>query len=303
MRSSAGLVLVGALLGCATATDKGEARDLPVGLAPIGRLLDGCAPEAEAEVVRARCDGDVVLSLKTRRAGAAEPTYREEAFALASVSGARLAWDRMVVVTEGPSGAVDRAQALAPMARTPEATLIGTVRDVGEARVQEVWCTSREERGDQRCRELVGAVLSTRLESAVAQSDGAAAPVPGAGPSSAGARPAQVFGRALSLPTTCSVALLDDGGDATCADNASLSWRRLETMEEAAAQLTGTLAALDLVEGQPFPCTVMGEVGQCEDHGRAVAGLSWLDGAPVAVACFAPGAREHALCRAIVRPR
>lgn len=290
-------------LGCATTTSGSEVRDLPVGLSPVGALLTGCTPEADGDVVRARCDGDVLLSLKTRLAGAAEPTFREEAFSLASVSGARLSWDRMVVATEGPTGAVDRARALAPMASAPEATLIGAVRDVGEHRVQEVWCTSRDPSGDARCRELVGAVLGTGLEPKAPSTTAPAAAAPPTPTAPRATGPAHVFGRALSLPTTCSATLAADGGDASCGEGASLSWRKLETMDEAAAQLTATLAALDLTEGEPYPCTLAGELAQCEDHGGAVAGLTYLDGAPVAVACFAPRAREHALCKSLLRPR
>lgn len=288
---------------CASTASVVDARELPVGLSSIGSLLGGCAPEGEDEVVRARCDGEVVLSLKTRLAGTAEPSFREEAFSLASVSGARLAWDRLVVPTEGPSGVVDRARALKPVAAVPDATLIGAVRSLGDARVQEVWCTSKDEAGDARCRQLVGAVLGSKLDNAATAGEASRAQERSPPPPGSSGAPAQLFGRALSLPTTCHVALQADGGDVSCADGASLSWRRLDSMEEASAQLTATLAAFELVDGQAFSCTLMGEAAQCEDHGRALAGLSYLDGAPVAVACFGPAAKDHALCRAVLRAR
>lgn len=291
------LSLLCGALACTTPTSRERPRELPVGLAPAGALLTGCTATDDDGLVRASCEDQVTLSMLTRRAGAAEPRYREEAFALGGVAGARISWDRVVVPTEGPSGAVDRARVLAPLATEAVATLIGTVRDIGGGDVQEIWCSSRDGAGDRRCRELVGAVLGTVPG---ARDAGAAA----ATSSVATARPGQpptVFGRALSLPTSCRGAALPDGGDASCDDGASLSWRRLATMEEASEALVGTLAALDLTTGAPFPCTVAGEVGSCEDHGGAVAGLAYLDGVAVAVACFAPKAKNHALCLAVVR--
>ncbi|MBI1944748.1 MAG: hypothetical protein HYS27_03575 [Deltaproteobacteria bacterium] len=298
-------LLAGALLACATPTRRERARELPVGLVPAGALLDGCTATDDDGLVRARCDDDVVVSMLTRRAGE-EPRYREEAFALDGAVGARIAWDQVVVPTEGPSGLVDRARVLAPLATQPVATMIGAVRGVGDKTVQEVWCSSRTAPGDRRCQELVGAVLGTvpgGPESDGGLGDGVRerreapwrAPRPG--------EPATVFGRALSVPTSCRATPRPDGGDATCDDGATMSWRKLRTMEEASEALVGTLAALDLTDGAAFPCTVAGEVGQCEDHGNAVAALVYLDGAPVAVACFAPEAKAHPLCVALVRGR
>lgn len=288
-------------LACATSKGTGELRDLPVGLAPAGAHLSGCAIEEDGELVRARCDADVVLSMMTRRAGAAEPGYRAEAFALGSVAGARIAWDRVVVPTEGPSGAVERARALAPLAQQPVATLIGTVRDVGGHDVQEVWCSSRDGAGDQRCRALVGAVLGVVPSAAGTSGTEGGAGLRAVARSSG---PANVFGRALSLPTSCAATMRPDGGDASCGDGATLSWRKLDSMEEASELLTATLAALGLTEGQPFACTLVGEVGQCEDFGGAVAALAYLDGTAVAATCLGvSAAREHALCRAVLHAR
>ena len=291
-------------VACRTPTSQQVVRDLPVGLAPAGALLTGCAAEESDGLVRARCDDDVTMSMVTRRAGVAEPRYREEAFSLGGSTGARISWDRMVVPTEGPSGAVDRARALAPLATHPIATLIGTVRDIGGHDVQEVWCSSKDDRGDQRCRELVGAVLGAIPGDAGARSEPASATASSSTTTAAPSGPVTVFGRALSLPTSCSATLRPDGGDATCVDGASLSWRKLDSMGDASELLTGTLAALGLADGQPYPCTLAGEVGQCEDRGSAVAGLAYLDGAPVAVACLgAKDARTHALCTSIMRGR
>ncbi|OGQ10052.1 MAG: hypothetical protein A2138_21740 [Deltaproteobacteria bacterium RBG_16_71_12] len=303
IRRRAVLLAVGVALGCATPTSRERPRELPVGLAPAGALLTGCTATDDGGLVRARCDDEVTLSMLTRRAGAEEPRYREEAFALGGAAGARIAWDRVVVPTEGPSGAVDRARVLAPLATEPVATLIGAVRDVGGREVQEVWCSSHSDDGDRRCRELVGAVLGTIPGEPARDAAPGQAARAGAAPPVRMSGPPNVFGRALSLPTSCRGTLRPDGGDASCDDGASLSWRRLATMDEASAALVGTLAALDLTEGVPFPCTVAGEPGQCEDHGGAIAGLAYLDGAPVAVACFTRGARAHALCGAIVRAR
>lgn len=297
------VVLAVALLGavaCASTERRESARELPVGLASAGALLDGCTTGDDDGVVRARCQGDVVLSMLTRPVGAAEPRYREEAFALGGTSGARLAWDQIVVPTEGPSGLVERARLLAPLASTPVATLIGAVRSVGGRDVQELWCSSRDGAGDARCRDLVGAVLGTVPNDDVPPAvDRDAAVSPPARPGA----PVMLFGRALSLPTSCTASTRPDGGDASCTDGASLSWRKLATMEEASETLVATLAALDFTEGAPYPCTVASEPGRCEDHGGAAAGLCYLDAAPVAVACFAVDAKTHSLCAAVLRPQ
>ncbi len=156
------LLAVAALgAACATPARHDSLRELPVGLAPAGALLVGCDVTDEDGVVRARCDGEVTLSMLTRAVGAAEPRYRAEAFALGGATGARLAWDQVDVPTVGPSGVVDRARLLAPLATMPVATLIGTVRSLGGREVQELWCSSRDSAGDGRCRELLGAVLGT----------------------------------------------------------------------------------------------------------------------------------------------
>jgi hypothetical protein len=114
-----------------------------------------------------------------------------------------------------------------------------------------------------------------------------------------------VFGRALSLPTTCTAKAMADGGDASCDDGVSLSWRRYEAMEEATETLASTLAALGEEEAvESFSCTVAGEVARCALHRHAVAGLTYLDGKPLAILCIGTSdPRSHSLCRALILPR
>ncbi|MCC7071528.1 MAG: hypothetical protein IT383_09400 [Deltaproteobacteria bacterium] len=299
-RALGATVLVVAVGACTTTPASVSMRDLPVGLVPAGALLTGCTASDDDAVVRARCEGEVVLSMLTRPVGAAEPRYREEAFALGGSTGARLAWDQIEVPTEGPSGLVDRAQLLAPLATLPVATMIGAVRGLGGREVQELWCSSRDSAGDARCRQLLGALLGTLPKDVAGKHTTTGGGDP---PPRRMSGPLTLFGRALSLPTSCTGALRPDGGDAHCDDGATLSWRKLPTMDQASEALVGTLAALDLGDGEPYGCTVASEPGQCQDHGRAAAGLCYLDGAPITVACFAVNAKAHPLCVSVLRAR
>ena len=98
--------------------------------------------------------------------------------------------------------------------------------------------------------------------------------------------------------------MVEDGGDATCTDGATLSWRRFDEMHEASNVVHATLGALgDSSEGEAYPCTIAGEVARCEEHPRATAGLAYVDGKPVAILCLGvEGARSHSLCKAIMLP-
>ncbi len=286
-----------AAAACATST-AGTTRDLPVGLAPLGRLLDGCDPGGSDGVVRMRCGGEVTFAVKSRKATAAEPRYRAEAYGMAQTLGGKLEWDRIVVATEGPSGLLDRARILDPATAAPEGAVIGTVRSVSNDDVQEVWCASPEA-GYERCKALVGAFLSTGLEppaaEASASSEGAAAP-------HEEKVPVTVFGRSLSVPTTCKAKLVPGGGDASCKDGVTMSWRRYGRMEDATNAVAATLDALgDGSEGRPVRCTIAGEPAQCEVHPRAVAGITYLDGKPLAVLCLGVAdALHNSLCGAVM---
>jgi hypothetical protein len=333
------LVAVAALgaSGCAT-TESATLRELPVGMSSLGALLDGCAPEAGADgVTRLRCSDGLVLSLRSRSAGTSEPLYRAEAWGMAQLAGARLVWDQTIVATEGPSGLVDRARALEPGTDAHRGTLIGTVRSTHGGEVQEVWCTAGDDPGAARCAELVGAVLGIDEARAAATAARGAAAAPGgaaAGPAEGNAEgnaeavpegepdgvaaalvravpppprpsgPVTVFGRALSLPTTCRAKAVADGGDASCSDGTSLSWRRFDDMQEAARGVEATLAALGESEAStPYGCTIVGEAAQCAEHEHAVAGLTYVDGKAVTVLCVGPRAtRDHSLCKALLHP-
>lgn len=276
----------------------------------LSSLLEGCQSAGDDGVARMRCPDGIMVAARTRTVGIDEPMYRAEAYSMAQIAGGRLVWDQLSVATEGPSGLVDRARALAP-GEIANATLVGVVRSLGSHEVEEIWCSSRDAAGAVRCDELLGVVLAAPVggtagdaardttgstENALLES--AAHKV--AAPRGA----ATLFGRALSLPTTCTARMVSDGGNATCDDGASLSWRRYELVEEAASIIPATLAALgDSSEGVAYPCTIAGERGRCEQHPRAAAGLAYVDGKPIAVLCLGvTGPRTHSLCKAVMVP-
>jgi hypothetical protein len=79
-------LVVASTTSCATASSGGGTRELPVGLAPLGARLDGCASDAgEDGAARMRCDDGVVLSTKARTAGTGEASYRAEAYGMAQL--------------------------------------------------------------------------------------------------------------------------------------------------------------------------------------------------------------------------
>lgn len=297
------------LTGCATTTS--TTRELPVGMGTLGSYLDGCQPDGEDGVARMRCPDGVMVAARTRTVGVAEAMYRAEAFGMAAqVAGGRLVWDQVSVRTEGPSGLVDRARALTPGTDVAAATLVGVVRSVDANHVEEVWCSATDQAGAQRCEDLLGVVLSQPVGSPVdaaktslpEEASEAASKAP-AKPHGSGA-PVTLFGRSVSLPTTCAAAAVEDGVDAKCTDGASVSWRKFEEMDEATNMLSATLQALgDESEGEAYPCTIAGEKARCEEHEQAAAGLAYVDGKPVAVLCLnVKGARSHSLCRAVLAP-
>lgn len=268
-----------------------------MGLGSLGTLLNGCQPDAGADgVSRMRCGDDVVLAVRARPAMQTEPLYRDEAYGMAQNSGARLVWDQMVIPTEGPTGLVDRAQAFLPGSERAHGTVIGTVRSVGQNNVEEVWCTAVDDVGVDRCKKLVGGFLATSSSEKIADGASHAA--------STTSGPVTVFGRSLSLPTSCKVIAHGDGADASCSDGVSLSWRRYAEMSEATEAVQATLIGLgDADDGEAFACTIVGEAAQCESHPRAVAGVAYLDGKPVAVLCLGVvDALHHSLCKSIIVP-
>lgn len=305
------------IVSCASTTS--TTRELPVGMGTLGSYLEGCQPEAGDDgIARTRCADGIMLAARTRTVGVSEPAYRAEAYGMAAqVAGGRLVWDQVAVATEGPSGLVDRARALTPGTDVASATLVGVVRSVGANDVEEVWCTASDGAGAQRCQDLLGIVLSRPTESAPDDSASVSSSTP-ASPSTseevaaakpktngASSAPVTLFGRSVSLPTTCAAKVVEDGVDAKCSDGASLSWRKLEEMSEASSMLHATLEALGTTtEGEPYPCTIAGESAQCEEHERAAAGLAYVDGKPVAILCLnVDHPRAHSLCKAVLVPK
>lgn len=290
-----------------------------MGMGTLGSYLDGCQPEAGDDgIARTRCPDGIMIAARTRTIGVAEPAYRAEAFGMASqVAGGRLVWDQVSVATEGPSGIVDRARALTPGTDVASATLVGVVRSVGANDVEEVWCSASDAAGAQRCQDLLGVVLSRPTESAPSDaaparetmtttttSAEALATSNGATGASVKSGPVTLFGRSVSLPTTCAGKAVEDGVDAHCADGSSLSWRKFEEMSEATSMLHATLEALGTSsEGEAYACTIAGESGQCEEHDRAAAGLAYVDAKPVAILCLnVDTPRTHSLCKAVLVP-
>lgn len=276
----------------------------------LGSYLDGCQAEAGDDgIARTRCPDGIMLAARTRTVGVAEPAYRAEAYGMAAqVAGGRLVWDQVAVATEGPSGLVDRARALSPGTDVASATLVGVVRSVGSNDVEEVWCTAGDGAGAQRCQDLLGVVLSRAAQRAPdAPTESAASAATSAAPpleKGKGGAPVTLFGRSVSLPTTCAAKPVEDGVDVRCADGASLSWRKFDEMNEATNMLHATLEALGSTDdGEAYACTIAGESGQCEEHERAVAGLAYVDAKPVAILCLnVNGPRTHSLCRAVLVP-
>jgi hypothetical protein len=199
---------------------------------------------------------------------------------------------------------VDRARALEPGTDAVQGTLIGAVRSVGGDKVEDVWCTAADGPGITRCESLVGAVLGTGLGDHPAAPPAAetreAAQPPRPSPSTTG--PITLFGRSVSFPTACTAKKAPDGGDATCKDGVSLSWRAYEEMEEATQAVEATLDALGVADDPSnFSCTIAGETAQCAEHAHAVAGITYVDGKAVAVLCLDEHAsRDHSLCRAVL---
>jgi hypothetical protein len=298
------------LCASACASTTSTTRELPVGMGTLGSYLDGCQAEAGDDgIARTRCPDGIMLAARTRTVGVAEPAYRAEAFGMASlVPGGRLVWDQVSVATEGPSGLVDRARALTPGTDVASATLVGVVRSVGANDVEEVWCSASDAAGAQRCQDLLGVVLSRPTESAPSETSSTTSgevAATSAKPSGKNGAPVTLFGRSVSLPTTCAGKAVDDGVDAKCEDGASLSWRKFEEMSEATSMLHATLEALgDSSEGEAYPCTIAGESAQCEEHERAAAGLAYVDAKPIAVLCLNVDApRAHSLCKAVLVPK
>lgn len=278
----------------------------------LGSYLDGCQAEAGDDgIARTRCPDGIMLAARTRTVGVAEPAYRAEAYGMAAlVAGGRLVWDQVAVATEGPSGLVDRARALTPGTDVASATLVGVVRSVGTNDVEEVWCSAGDAAGAQRCQDLLGVVLSRPTESAPSEGESATVsmssiPAGTAKPGAKGGAHVTLFGRSVSLPTTCAANAVEDGVDAKCEDGSSLSWRKFEEMSEATSMLHATLEALgDTSEGDSYPCTIAGESATCEEHERAAAGLAYVDAKPIAVLCLNVDApRAHSLCKAVLVPK
>ncbi|HEY4221463.1 MAG TPA: hypothetical protein VGO62_08975 [Myxococcota bacterium] len=299
------LAVVTASAACASAAS--STRELPVGLTSIGALLDGCEPDTSSDgTQRMRCGGDVVLSLRERSAGSAEPRYRAEAYGMAQNAGARLVWDQIVVATEGPSGLLDRARALAPGSDDAKGTLVAASRSVGGHAVQDVWCSSDDDAGFSRCKNLLGAVLGNSNDDVHSETAAAAAarlPPPSAAPARTSG-PTNVFGHALSLPTSCLVSTLPDGAQAVCegGKDGTVSWHRFDEMADATQAVRAAFDALGSNDdGSGFSCTLMGEPAQCEAHERALAAIAYMNGKPVAAICSGVGDPVHnGICRALI---
>lgn len=282
-----------ALAALACATPASTASEPQSAMALLASLLEGCAPTGDDGVGRVRCTNGVMVAARARSTATGEALYRAEAYSMAAgVTGGRLVWDMVSIETGRAPTLVDRARAFLPGSDVAGATLIGVQRSLGSDKMEEIWCTAGDPAAAARCQDLLEAALS-----------GLAAGGVSAPPERTAAGPS-LFGRALSLPAKCTATMQSDGGDVTCRDGALLSWRRYDDVNEAMGIVQATLLALgDTSEGTPYPCTIGGERARCEAHPRAAAGLSYLDGKPVAVLCLGvEDARSHSLCGAIMPP-
>lgn len=290
----ASLLSGAALCGAACAsTSAPQSRELPTGLTALSDLLVGCERASDADGGQhLACTGDLEVDVRPAP-DATLSLFRQEVDARATALGARVVWDERVVPTEAPNGLVTRAQALLPLNDVATVTWLGVVRVLDDGAAEQISCSSMDARGHARCEGIVGALLSRHASGALAA------------PRSAHA-PASAFGRSLSLPTRCEVSEASkNGGAVRCDDGVQLSWGAHATMEDAVQALQAQLDATgESADGEPFPCTILGEVGQCDQRGHTIAGATYVDGQPVAVLCRgALDLKKHGACRALILPR
>jgi hypothetical protein len=279
-------------VACAS-TSASPSRELPTGLRPLSDLLVGCERSAGADGAQhLACGGDVEVDVRP----APDRTlaqFREHVAARAAALGAQVVWDETTVATEAQDGLVTRARALLPLSDAPAVTWLGVVRTLDDGGAEQLACSSSDERGAARCEAIVGALLSVRARSGLPAARGSRGPV-------------SAFGRSLSLPTTCDVnETSPKSGAARCDDGVQLTWGVHASMEDAVQVLQAQLdAAGEGADGAPFACTILGEVGQCEQRARAIAGASYIDGEPVAVVCLgAADLKKHGACRALIQAK
>lgn len=292
---------LGALLvSCATAPDT-SSRMLATDVGDLSALLEGCtAAGDDSEAQRLSCPGGIEVAVRPHAQGR-EARYRDDAAQRAQSLGASLTWDDTTVPTEAPSGRVERARATLPMNETPSFTLLGALHTVegesdamGGRAAEELWCIAADAAGEERCGQLLGALLGRRMPVVLR----APAPKPTS-------QPVTLLGRALSLPTACAVeAPTSRAGVARC-DDLTLTWSVHASMEEASQALRAHLDALgDSADGDPYACRVMGEPAQCEVRTHARAGLTYLDGEALMVSCSAEGhVPPDDACRALLTPQ
>jgi hypothetical protein len=274
---------------CAS-TSTPQSRELPTGLSALSDLLVGCERSADADGAQhLACAGDVEVDVRP----APDRTlaqFRDHVNARATALGAQVVWDETAVATEAQDGLVTRAQALLPLSETPTVTWLGVVRTLDDGGAEQLACSSTDERGAARCEGIVGALMSAHASGGL--------PAPRSARS-----PASAFGRALSMPTACDVSEVSKkSGAARCDDGVQLTWAVHASMEDAVQALQAQLDATgESADGAPFACTILGEVGQCEQRARAIAGATYVDGEAVAVVCLgATDLKKHGACRALI---
>ncbi len=292
MRSTV-VVVVAVLLfvGCATGSDA-TIRDLPVNLQPVGRLLDGCEHGLEGDGAVARCHDDLVFRVREVEAqeGSA-PRYLGDGVDLANANAGRMVWDTVAFPTAVDTGVVDRGQVRAVDDDDVIVILYGAARRSADQRMQKEISCQAPPSESTRCAELLTAFLdlpaadAKRVPATVTLSQGS------------------IYGRAVSLPTTCSIIeQKPDHGRYACDDDAQLYWLVTDEMEDAATQAEAALSALaDGEDRKSTPCALLNTDAQCELTAGALVGLGYLDAKPIVVVCVAPDPFQHGLCKSSFR--
>jgi hypothetical protein len=285
-------------VSCATAPPT-TLRSLPTTLShDAARLLETCGLVESAFAVEVRCpDGVTVIS--HRQPVALEAPFLADAADRAHFQGARLEWsDGTITTDEGPVP-VREARFIAVDGDTHIGSLFGVGRLLGEER-EDIWCVGDPTRRDH-CLTILTAML--QKPSTVTTSSPTAPTADASGGTRVAGQPALV-GRALSLPTTCSVERQQpDGGRYRCG-SVTLMWHTVTDMDDGANEAEALLSSLP-ADDEPatLNCRLGYEASLCRGTTAVVVGTAFVDGVAIVGACIGNGAddvRAAAPCRALM---
>lgn len=283
-------------VSCATAPPT-TLRVLPTTLShDAARLLETCGLVESAFAVEVRCpDGVTVIS--QRQPVALEAPFLADAADRAHLQGARLEWfDSTITTDEGPVP-VREARFIAVDGDTHLGSLFGVGRLLGEER-EDFWCV-----GDATRRDYCLTVLTAMLQPATTTSSTTTSPVVDSVGTRAAGQPA-LLGRALSLPTSCSVERQQpDGGRYRCGPVA-LVWHTVADMDDGANEAEAMLSSMP-ADDEPatLKCRLGYEASICRGTTSVVVGTAFVDGVAIVAACVGDGAddiRAAVPCRTLM---